>query len=573
MKSSYLVPAPRKVSKIGFKNSLDWFETSQAVVNNTTNSLRHSNQNYVSFDGTQSDHRDCHPSNMKDSILSMDKHFQDLSSPFRGNITVELERFYPEVLNFESQKIVDANGDIHTVMRTTTCESGSAQPSVIISKAKEPSISLIRKCLNNKPEVSHPGSNKYDSENAPNMKDFHRNKTDEEPFLPSSDPGASGDAGSISLSILVKETSPLPVNIRISKSVERGIDLVQSSVIYNRGFNWSQEVSDSTARARKSLVAASAKEHPNSFQSSSSEGMAELIAVPETEGRDLYEVNEHYRKQLKGSKIENHLVKSSFPSSPESDGVNSLSRSIDSARISYPTLFSALTKTNSEKSKPEEAVRKCPDCGGCEGFQNNTYDDEHLISTTERSSYIPPREVLMRIADSCLDTSRSASPLDHTAPETRWNTRSTKSSTSYLGPQSSLSACSNTRTTEASLARSEIFAAAKEASDSIENQQNLTPHERVPPSSSSFSFSLSSTSPSKTIDRGANMLFFLFLATFMLFSVCFMRGPSETSPPFPSQASGSPWIGQHNASVVISHRCLFLQLMFECYSYYFRLMH
>jgi hypothetical protein len=580
--SSYRAPAPRKVSKIVRNNSKDWFGTSQEPVFTTTIGLIQSCESDSSLSNSEVDSGD----RILGSLPRLDEDFHELSYPSQGNAEVDLESFYPVVLNFESGKIVAANGDIHTVMRTTTCELGIALSSVSVGKSKEPTVSVIRNCLSIKPEARHPGR-RHDSRKAFDAEDTTRCAINTESSMHSYDTVVTGDADSSGPSGLVLDTrtppsrSTPPLEAVGLNSAEIGRYLSQRIDRHEQDTSPLQDISGSTDPAQESPGVPAIKENEEFFQCCSppsgltfmdlsSKEMEESNLKSEAGGITGSVQEKRHQKQLKGNKVNQQQRKNHFSPSEKLDGVRGTIRSVYSTGESSGHSCVGLTKTRSGRSEGDEEGGGGEEMKDSYDLNNHTCDSMHVTSTACQSIPDPPFQVTSLTPGCCQDLFLSAPSMDRTATEIGLNKGIEKSNGLHVAPltptpRTGTNSPSNIRVTIrtllTALARQKLSTSTspEAATGPVGNKQTFSPKVAAPSflsSSFSSSFSPLITTSMELIKQGVKALFFLFLAVTVLISVCIVFGQNKAFPSYPSQASASPWVGQFNASDVISDRCV-----------------
>jgi hypothetical protein len=564
--SSYRAPAPRKVSKIVRNNWKDCFGTSQAPVFTTTIGLIQNSEVDASLDDSEVHCGDCHRLSISESLLRLDEDFHELSYPSQGNAPVDLESFYPAVLNFESGEIVAANGNIHTVMRTTTCELGTVLSSVSVGKSKEPTVSVIRNCLNSKPEARHPGSCKYESRHAIDV-------VNTELSMHCYDAVVTGDADSFGSSVLVKRTPPSrfppPLKAVTPYSLEIGENLSRKIGRYDRVISPLQEVSRSADPAQVSVGGAAIHEYEEFYQSCSpppgvtfmellSEEVKEFNLVSGAEGKKRSVEEKRCQKQLKENEVNQQQRKSLIPPSEKLGRVHGTIHSVYSNQI-----LSGNSCVGSTKAKSEEDGGEGEEMKNSYDLNSRTCDSMNLTSTAPQLISDSPFQVSLWTPGYCQDISVHTPSMDCTAPEIGLDQGVEKSNSLHVAPQTPAHTNTHTDTKSPTNIRVTIrklltaLASFETATGNVGNQQTFTP-KVAPPSylSSSFSFSSSPLIAASTelIKQGTKAAFFLFLAVIILLSVRISFSQEKKFPSHPSRASTSPWIGQFNASDVISDR-------------------
>lgn len=586
--SPYRAPAPRKVSKIVDNNSKDWFGTSQAPVF-TTIGLGQNSEADSSLQKSEEDCSDRRRLSITESSFLSDEDSHELSYTSQGNALVDLESFYPVVLNFESGEIVAANGSIHTIKRTTTCESGIVQSSVSVAKSKEPTIFVVRNCLKSKTEARHPGSCKHDSRNALDVEYFNRSAVNLKSSIHSFDTVVTGDADSSGSPVRIKRTllspSLSPFEVPTTNSIERGNNPNRRIGRNDEDVNSLQEVLESADTARESVgVPAGQTCCPTPGQTSmklSSKGMEKSKLNSGTEGKELSVVQENYHEQLKESKINQQQRKNDFPPSEGFDRVHGTLHSAFSTEKSSDGLFMGSSKTRSRLSEREggggeERMKSSSD------LSNRNCDLMHLTSTVNnRSISDSPFGLPSWTPGCCEDESLCTSSLDHTTLKIVQNEQIEKSISLHVDPHTLTHTHSNTpphtnsrkyspsdirvtiQTLLSELARQKLSPSPVVAASPIRIQKNIVPRVAVPsylsfpfPSSFSFSFSPHTTTATATelLKQSMKASILLLFYSFILISLCIMFGQYETLSTHPSLASTSPWVGQFNASDVISDR-------------------
>lgn len=584
MLHSFRAPAPRKVSNIVRNNSKDWFGTSQAPVITTTIGLRKNSESDAFCDNSEENSGDCHHLSVTSSPLPVDEEFHELSYPSQGNAHVDLESFYPEVLNFESGEIVAANGSIHTIMRTTTCESGIVQSSVSVGKSKEPTVSVIWNCLNSTPEAWNPGSNMHYSRKAVDSEDSNPCVINWESTTHSYT-AVMGDADSSGSPGLVKRTPPSPPHspfkIHTLNAIDREDNSTRRFLRNNYEISLLHEVSESADPAQESLgVPAVNKDankiqpcipHPGqSFAKLFPKKMEEFNAAASGAEGDRQPHGEHpYQKQWKANKVNRQQKISYFPPSEELDRVHGTLNSVNSTeRSSDDSCVSLRERSEGEVEEVKEGVemKKSYDSNIC------SYDSMHLTASAYQTIPDIPLELPWCVTGFNGDVCPSTPSLDPNPTTSNiGHPRNEKCYSLHFGPQihphphihpynrtnTSIMSPSNdhvtVKTLLTALARHNLSTPPRKPTNPIRIQQNFVPRAAAQ-SYLSVSLSPMTTTSTELMKQGTRASVFLFLAVTLLISVCTVFELNKTFPSYPSPASTSPWIGQYNASDVISDR-------------------